>query len=79
MSARAYVLLDIASGRCREAAVCLRAKPGVLLADPIEDPPGVMLVVEASEPVLLAELTIEALSAIEPMTEDMQLLRAGGD
>jgi len=72
--ARAYVLLKLAKGDPEQVAQALRRKPGVLMADPLEGPPDVIVVVEASERQKLADLTINALSSVESMIENVRLL-----
>ncbi len=74
MSARVYVLLDVAQGELAKVMRTLRDKPGVIMADIVEGPPDIVMVVEARQRRRLAELTVEALSSIEGMTENLQLL-----
>ena len=76
MFVRAYILLDIEDGKSEEAAQVLRGKPGVVLADPLEGPPDVIVLVEAPDRKKLAELTVRALAEVESMTEGLQLLPA---
>jgi len=73
-SVRVYVLLRLAKGDPEQVAQALRRKPGVLMADPLEGPPDVIVVVEASERQKLADLTIQALSSVETMIENVRLL-----
>ena len=79
MSARAYVLLDIIKGKSSQAVKYLRGKPGVLIADLLDGPPDVILVVEAPERQELADLTNQALASVEKVTEDIRLLPAQDD
>jgi len=79
MNARAYVLLDITDGKSNQAVKKLRDKPGVLIADLLEGPPDVILVVEAPERQKLADLTNQALSSVEMVTEDICLLPVQDD
>jgi len=74
ISARAYVLLYLARGNSEQVAEALRHKPGVLMADPLEGPPDVMVVVEAPERQELADFTVNALSSVENMIENVRLL-----
>ncbi len=74
MSSRAYVFIDTAEGKADKVARILRDRPGVLAADLLEDSPRVIMVVEAPERQKLAELTIRALTAVEPMTQGTQIL-----
>ena len=73
-SVRAYVLLRLAKGNPDRVARALRRKPGVLMADPLEGPPDVIVVVEAPERQRLADLTVQALSSVETMIENVRLL-----
>lgn len=74
MSSRAYVFIDAAEGKADKVARILRDRPGVLAADLLEDSPQVVMVVEAPERQKLAELTIRALTSVEPMTQGTQIL-----
>jgi len=74
MSPRAYVLLDIDDAKFEQAAQTLQGKSGVVIADALEGPPDVIMVIEASEREKLAELTMEALESVESMTEKVNLL-----
>ena len=74
MGARAYALLDIADGKSEQVAQALRGRPGVVTADPLEGPPDVIVMFEASERLMLANLTIQALTAVEAMTKGVCLL-----
>ncbi len=78
MSARVYILLDIVHGKSEYVIQALRGKPGVVMADPLEGPPDVIIVVEAPKRQQLAELTIQALASVETMTEGLRLLPAQG-
>jgi putative ubiquitin-RnfH superfamily antitoxin RatB of RatAB toxin-antitoxin module len=44
------------------------------MADPLEGPPDVIVVVEAPERQRLADLTVQALSSVETMIENVRLL-----
>ena len=74
MSARVYILLDIVRGKSEYVIQALRGKPGVVMVDPLEGPPDVIIVVEAPKRQKLAELTIQALASVETMTEGLRLL-----
>ncbi len=73
-AARAYILLDIREGRPVEAAEVLQSMRGVIMADPLEGPPDVVVVVEASDRQELARLTNRALASIEALIEGLNLL-----
>lgn len=76
MRARAYVLLDVRNGKSEEVTRVLRTMPGVVMADILEGPPDVIVVVEACEQKKLAERTITALASVETMTDGVRLLPA---
>jgi len=74
MGARVYILLDVVDGKSEQVAQTLRGKPGVVNVDQLDGPPEVIMVVEAYDRQQLAELTIQALTSVETMTEGLQLL-----
>jgi len=74
MSARVYVLLDVVDGKSDEVAQALRGKPGVVIADLLEGPPDIIMVVEASERQKLIKLTMQALASVEAATEGLNLI-----
>jgi len=76
MDNRVYVLLDIMDGKAKQVPQVLRKSPGVVMADAVEGPPDVIMVVEASDRQKLAGLTVQALAAVESMTENFLLLPA---
>ena len=76
MSPRVYVLLDIEDFKSDQAVQILRGKSGVMIADALEGPPDVIIVIEASEREKLADLTMEVLESIESVTEGVHLLPA---
>ena len=73
-AARAYILLDIREGKLVEAAEILQSMRGIVIADPLEGPPDVVVVVEASDRQELARLTNRALASIEALIEGLNLL-----
>jgi len=74
MDNRVYVLLEIKKGNSKQAARVLRGKPGVVIAELLEGPPDVIMVVEASDRQVLAGLTNQALAAVENIIENFLLL-----
>ena len=74
MNARVYILLDIVDGKAEEAAQILQESPGVVMADALEGPPDVVVLIEAPKRERLAKWTIEALSSVETLTEQVRLL-----
>jgi len=76
MGDRVYILLDIAYGKAEQVAQVLQESPGVVMADVVEGPPEVIVVMEAAEQERLVKLTIQALASVESMTEHVCLLPA---
>ena len=74
MNNRVYVLLDVIKGKSKEVVNTLTGKGGVISADAIEDPPGVVMVVEASERKQLAALTVKAIASVDNFTRGLRLL-----
>ncbi|MBI4295545.1 MAG: hypothetical protein HY667_00360 [Chloroflexi bacterium] len=74
MSNRVYVVLDVIEGKAKQVACTLLQKSGVMVADVLDSPPGVMMVVEASERKRLAELTVQAIASVNGMMEGLRLL-----
>ena len=76
MSARAYVLLQTVDGDVGRLAKILRSKPGVVIADVLEGPPDVIMVVEASGRQKLAGIITEVMASVDGMVESIDLLPA---
>jgi hypothetical protein len=74
MSDRAYILLDITDGKIEQALKVLQKSPGIVMADALEGPPDVIIVMEAPERQQLAKLTVQALGSVEAITERVNLL-----
>jgi DNA-binding Lrp family transcriptional regulator len=74
MSAKVYVLLDIADNHYREIVNALRGEFGITNFELLEGPPDLMLTIEAPNREKLAEFTVRALSQLETMTEKVNLL-----
>jgi len=74
MGNRAYILLDVVQGRSEELARAIRSKPGVVMADTLEGPPDVVVVLESSERMKLASLMMQALESVQTLIESVQLL-----
>jgi len=75
---RLYVLINTHPGKAEEVVQSLQHKTGVLLADMVESPPDIILVVEAISNQLLAELTLSALAPVEDKIKELQLLPVHG-
>ena len=71
---RAYILLDIVDDKAEQAIKVLRKNPSVVIADALEGPPDVIIVMEAPERQQLAKLTIQVLAPLESITENICLL-----
>lgn len=76
MSPRVYVLLDIIAGKSDRVTQTLRNKPGVILADELEEQSRIIMVVQADDREKLAKLTIQAIDSVESITDGIQLLPA---
>ena len=74
MGDRAYILLDIVKGKAEQATKVLRKSPGVVMADVLEGPPDVIIVIEAPERQRLAKLTVQALTSVETITDHASVL-----
>ena len=71
---RAYVLLTIVDVKSELVAQALRDMPGVVIADPLEGITNLLIMVEASDRLELAELLMPAIAAADGVTEDIRLL-----
>jgi hypothetical protein len=76
MLVRAYILLDVLEGSAEQVVHNLRGKPGVVIADALEGPPDIVMMVEAKDRLKLAELATRAIASIESMTEGIHVLPA---
>jgi hypothetical protein len=74
MSTRVYLLLDVVQDKSAQVTENLQRRPGVVIADPLEGPPDVMIVVEAPDRQSVAELAIRALASVETMTKGVRVL-----
>jgi len=74
VSAKAYILLDVIDGKSSQVASLLRGRPGVVMAEPLDGPPDVIMVLEAGGRLDLAKLAIQALNTVESYTNDVRCL-----
>ena len=74
MKARTYVLLRTRNVDLEQAVTIVRRQSGVIMADQVEGLADVIFAVQASDRESLAELTEQAISTVEGVTEDIQLL-----
>ena len=79
MSARAYILIKTAEGKAHEIARILRRKLGVTFVDCVEGPPDVVAMIEADDNQKLADLAMKALTSVENLMEDSQVLPVCND
>lgn len=68
------MILDIMEGKHSEAVRRLRANPGVLWVDVLEGQWDVITAIEASNRSRMAQHVVQAISSVETITEDIQLL-----
>ena len=73
---RAYILLNVSYGKLECVARALRPMAGVVFIDVLEGPPDLILILEANKRQELAQLTVQALAAVEPLTENIQMIPA---
>jgi hypothetical protein len=71
---RAYVLLQSIGNTRSRVIRTLKQQRGVVAVDPVEGPPDVVLVIEASDRPELASLLMRAMPSVEDMTDGLQLL-----
>jgi len=71
---RVYILLGTADGRAEEAVRMLRGQPGVVMADAVEGPEEVLLVMESPDRETLSSLANRALALTEEITETVTLM-----
>ena len=76
MKVKTYVLVKTKEGSSRQAAAIIRRQPGVEKVDRVEGLADVIFTIQAPDNKTLAELTVQAISSIEALTEDVQLLPA---
>ncbi len=76
MKDRVYILLNVSDGKGERVAEALSGMSGVATVDVLEGPPDVMIMIEALGRRKLAQLTVNALAAVEAMTEGIRLMPA---
>jgi hypothetical protein len=74
MTARVYILLNVVENTADQVISAVRGSAGVTTVDAIEGSPDVMLVLEARNRKILADLTSRALASVETMTESITVL-----
>ncbi len=68
MNDKACILLDIVDGKAEQIAQALQGSLGVVIADAVEDPPDVIIVMEIPNREQLAKQTNRAIASVESMT-----------
>jgi len=76
MNDKACILLDIVDGKAAQVVQFLQGSPGVFIADAVEGPPDVIIVMEVPNQEQLAKLTNQAIASVETMTEHIHLIPA---
>jgi|WetSurMetagenome_2_1015567.scaffolds.fasta_scaffold76899_2 hypothetical protein len=71
---RVYVLINVKSGTAEKVVQSLQNQSGVLLADIVERPPDIIMVVQAANQERLLKLTLNALLSVENQIDSLQLL-----
>ena len=74
MSAKVYILFEAIEGKCAAVVHALRRMPGVIVAEEIEGPPDVVMIVEALNRQKLAELAMSAVASVENLATVCDLL-----
>ena len=73
---RLYVLINVHPGKAEQVVRVLQNRTGVLFADILASPPDIIMVVQASDCKKLALHTLDALTPVENMIKELQLLPA---
>ncbi|MFO7772949.1 MAG: hypothetical protein R6V59_03260 [Dehalococcoidia bacterium] len=74
MSARVYILLDLACANSAQVARILRGKPGVAEVDVLDGARSIMMVIEAPERLKAGKYLVDVLDSVEGMTKDLRVL-----
>ena len=74
MASRAYMLLELTDVESDQVAQELQSQPGVVIADPLEGPPDILMMVEAPDRQKLAELAIKAIGSVESVAKGIRVL-----
>lgn len=74
MGSRAYMLLELIDVDSDQVVKDLRRQQGIMIADSLEGPPDILMMVEAPDRQKLAELTIKAIGAVESVTKGIRVL-----
>ena len=74
MASRAYMLLELTDVDPDQVVEDLLTQSGVMIADPLEGPPDILMMVEAPDRQKLAELTIKAIGTVESVAKGIRVL-----
>lgn len=74
MSTKVYMLLNVSDGNSVLVAETLKGQTGVIIADMLEGPPDIVLVIAAPDRQKLADRAIRAIASVEDMVENIRLL-----
>jgi hypothetical protein len=76
MSAKVYILLNVSNRNSTRVIEMLKGQKGVTIADMLEGPPDIVLVIAAPDRQKLADRAIHAIASVEDMIENIRLLPA---
>ena len=79
VSARVYILVNIANDNSDQVAQTLHHRPGAVAIDLLEGPPDLLIAMEAPDRDSLVQLTMKVIALIETDVEDMQVLPVRDD
>jgi hypothetical protein len=74
MSAKVYILLNVSNGNFIQVIEALKRQKGVIIADMLEGPPDLIIVVEAPERQKAAEYLMRILDVVDNVFEDILVL-----
>jgi hypothetical protein len=74
MSARVYIVINTEEGKTRQIVKMLRGNADVERVEVLEGPPDIIVAMEAKRRQKLARSVIRALTTIENLTADTQVL-----
>ena len=72
-------MLDVIDGKAEQTAQIMQESPGVVMADALVGPPDVIVVMEATERLQLTKLTVQAITSVDSVTENVHLLPVRDD
>ena len=76
---REYVIFNIRDGKHSEAVLGLQASPSVKCVDMLEGDLDVIMLIKDSNRKRLAQNLVQALAAVETITEDLHVPPAGNE